>query len=240
MSRAGLVALVAANLFVTFEALHHQWGYYNVILVYWGEAVILGFFNVLRMLVVGVAGEPLGPWLAEWVDFGHALNRFLLTAVGVALFVVKFFGFAFLIGLFVVLLPAYLTPEGESGARAIHKALLAAGPGAVLSLAALFLSHGVSFVRNFLVGREYQRVNILGLLFWPYARMGLVGAMLLAGIAIARAVPGLAAGTAFVVVMTLLKLAFDALSHVVERGLFAPRPVSTMSVAPPVVAAPPA
>jgi hypothetical protein len=68
-------------------------------------------------------------------------------------------------------------------------------------MAALCLSHGVSFVRNFLVGREYVRLNIVGLVFWPYARMSLVGAVLLLGVAAARLVPTLGGMTAFAVVM---------------------------------------
>jgi hypothetical protein len=88
----------------------------------------------------------------------------------------------------------------------------------------LCLSHGVSFVRNFLVGREYDRLDILGLAFWPYARMSLVGGVLLLGIAVARLLPDLGRQTAFAAVMVLLKLGADAVSHSLEhRRLMSPR-----------------
>src|SRR5918998_2621798 len=104
MSRTGLIALVLANLFVAFQTLRHEWGYYETLLIYWTEVAILGGYNVLRLMVVGVFGAaPLGRWAARWVDLGSRFNRFLLTAIGVGFFVLKFGGVAPGIGLFVVL-----------------------------------------------------------------------------------------------------------------------------------------
>ena len=79
------------------------------------------------------------------------------------------------------------------------------------------LSHGVSFVRNFLIGREYDRVDVLRLAFWPYARMSLVAVTLLLGIGVARLLPGVGRHVAFAGVMVLLKLAADAVSHRFEH-----------------------
>jgi hypothetical protein len=68
-SRSGLVALIVANLFVALQTLRYDWGYYQAILIYWLEAVILGGYNVLRMMVVGVFGAarwapgPPGGWI---------------------------------------------------------------------------------------------------------------------------------------------------------------------------------
>ncbi len=234
MSRTGLAALVIANLFVAFQALRHEWGYYETLLIYWSEVVILGGYNVVRMLVVGVFGAaPLGSWAARWIDLGSGLNRFFFTVIGVGFFAFKFGAFALAIGLFVLLLPAMLRLDGGAG-TSIPRALSAAGPGLLLAIGALCLSHGVSFVRNFLAGREYDRLNIASLVFWPYARMSLVGVVLLAGIAAASLLPALAPETAFAVVMVLLKLLADVASHTFEhRGLMgnAPDPGMTPAVA---------
>jgi hypothetical protein len=228
VSRSALVALVIANAFVAFQAFRHEWGYYEVMLIYWLEVVILGCYNVLRMLVVGVVGAaPLGAWAARWVDLGGALNRLGLTAIGVAFFVVKFGAFAFTIGLFVLLLPAFLAVEGEGAGPGLHRALMAAGPGFLVAAGVLGLSHGVSFARNFLAGREYDRVDVVTLAFWPYVRMSLVAATLLVGLAIAGVLPGVGRHAAFAGVMVLLKLGVDAMSHIFEhRRLAAERPVA--------------
>lgn len=219
ISRTGLVALVVANLFVALQTLQHEWGYYQTLLIYWSEVVILGAYNVARLMVVGIFGaRPLGTWAARWVDLGSRFNRFIYTAIGTGFFVVKFAAFALSVGLFVLLLPAFLRP-GQGGAS-IHRALVDAGPGLLTATGALCLSHGVSFVRNFLLGREYDRVSIVSLVFAPYARMSLVGAVLLLGIAIARLVPALGQETAFAVVMVLLKLLADMVTHTLEHGRY--------------------
>jgi hypothetical protein len=226
VSRSALVALVIANLFVALQTLRHEWGFYEVMLVYWVEVVILGLYNVLRMLIVGVAGAaPLGAWAARWVDLGSALNRLALTAIGIGFFAVKFGGFALTIGLFVLLLPALLHMEGDSGAS-LHRALVTAGPGVLVAAGALCLSHGVSFVRNFLAGREYDRVDVVSLAFWPYARMSLVAGILLLGLALGRLLPGLGRHAAFAAVMVLLKLGADTVSHVFEHNRLAAQPPS--------------
>jgi hypothetical protein len=175
--------------------------------------------------VVGVFGAaPLGTRVAQWVDLGSRLNRFVFTVIGVGFFVFKFGAFALGIGVFVLLVPLVLRVEAEAGAASIQRALGAAGPGLLLATAVLSLSHGVSLVRNFLIGREYDRLNIVGLVFWPYARMALVGAVLLLGIAVARLVPGLGRETAFAVAMVLLKLMADAASHTLEHRWLATEP----------------
>jgi hypothetical protein len=195
VSRAGLITLVVANLVVALQTLRHEWGYYETLLIYWTEAVILGAYNVLRLILVGVA-----------------------------FFIVKFGAFALGIGVFVLLLPAMLRSGGEGG-TSIPRALSAAGPGLLIATGALCLSHGVSLVRNFLMGREYDRLNIVGLVFLPYARMSLVGVVLLLGIGVVTAVPGLRRETAFAVVMILLKVAADAVSHTLEHRSLLSEPV---------------
>ena len=220
----GIVALVLANLFVALQALWHEWGYYQTLLIYWTEVALLGGFNVLRMLVVGVFGaEPMGHRAATWVDPGSRLNRLVLTLIAIGIFVVKFATFAFIVGLFVLLTPALLAPEGTSGAISVHRALTAAGPGLMWATGGLALSHGVSVVRNFLMEREYDRVSLPSLMFWPYARMSVVCGVLLLGIGVAPLVPALGRETAFAVVMILLKLLADAVSHVVEHENLAQR-----------------
>ena len=66
MSRTGLAAL--ANLFVAFQALRHEWGYYETLLIYWAEVVILGGYNLsahddgrcVRRCATRELGGPVG------------------------------------------------------------------------------------------------------------------------------------------------------------------------------------
>ena len=94
MKRLALVSLVGANLLVAFQVLRHDWGYYETILIFWCEALIIGAYNVLRLLLVGLFGErPLGETVSRYVEFSPGF-RVLATAVGTAFFACKFGMFA--------------------------------------------------------------------------------------------------------------------------------------------------
>jgi Family of unknown function (DUF6498) len=139
--------------------------------------------------------------------------------------VIKFGGFALTIGLFVLLLPGFLT--GDDAGAGVARALMAAGPGFLMAAGVLGLSHGVSFARNFLAGREYDRIDVVSLAFWPYVRMSLVAVTLLVGLAIATLLPGVGRHAAFAGLIVLLKLGVDVMSHIFEyRRLAADRPVA--------------
>jgi hypothetical protein len=110
----------------------------------------------------------------------------------------------------------------------VHRALSAAGPGLLVAAAILGVGHAISFVRDFVLGREYQRLTIMSLVFWPYARMSIVGAVLLLGIAVAGSVRGLGRETVFAAMMVLLKLGADVVSHTLERRWVAPEPQTVL------------
>jgi hypothetical protein len=211
------VALVVANLFVALVSVLQGWGYYQTVVVYWLEALVIGGYNVLRMLVVGFFGErPLGDWLAEHFEVTPSARAFL-TVFGTGFFVVKFGGLSLGVGVLVLALPALFAAPGESGAASVFRGLSAAGPGVAIAVAMLALSHGFSFLRNFIGRREYARLTVLGLVFLPYGRMSLVALVLAVGLVIARLVPGAAGATTFAVAMVLAKLAVDIVSHVTEH-----------------------
>ena len=211
MRRLTLVALLFANLLVALQALRHDWGYYETVLIYWCEALVIGGYNVLRLLVVGFVGEqPLGEAVSRQVEFSPGF-RILATLAGTAFFAFKFGMFALIVGVLVVALPAFSEPDG-SGGRQVFRALSAAGPAVGVAVVALVLSHGLSFVRNFLWRREYQRMSLLGLIVWPYVRMGLVMVVLAVGLILVSLLRGLAKAVA------------DLVSHSVEHSWIAERP----------------
>ena len=186
---------------------------------------MIGAFNVLRLLVVGLAGErPLGDWLAEHASATLGARLFF-TVVGTGFFVMKFGGFALGVGLFALALPAAFAPEESAGAT-VFAGLAAAGPGILTAAGLLVASHGFSFVRNFVARREYARLSIVSLVFLPYLRMGLVALILGVGLVIAWAAPGAAGSTAFAVAMVLVKTGADAASHTAEHRWMADRPAA--------------
>ncbi|MEO8443166.1 MAG: DUF6498-containing protein [Betaproteobacteria bacterium] len=215
--RLPATALIAANLVVAAVTLIRGWGFYEIIIVYWCEAMIIGGYNMARMVMVGLAGEPLG----KIIDAGNLPTRLFLLVIALGFFAAKFGGFALATGLLVAAVPAFLGQAHDAGAREIWHGLRAVAGGVAIAVIVLFISHGISFVMNYLVRREYENTNLLVLMFWPYVRMSLVVTALAAGLVAAKLIPALDTSTAFGVVIVLVKMAADLLLHQIEHAWLA-------------------
>jgi hypothetical protein len=216
------IVLVLMNLIPLVGVVFFGWSAFNIVFLYWSENVIIGFFNVLKMLTAGAIGDPRarprGP-LAP----GHLQARFL--ALAAAIFYSVFFTFHYGLftyahGIFVVTLCKTL-PGQLAGQRAtgglfdlwtnVKEAL---GPGLWVAFVALFLSHGFSFAMNFLYRREYLRVSASDLFVAPYGRVVILHLTIIFG-----AFVGLLVGfpTGLVALLVLIKIGVDLALHLKER-----------------------
>src|ERR1043166_3021726 len=135
--------LVFANAIPLFGVLFLGWKVFPLILLYWLENVVVGGFNVLRVL----GADPQDP--VRWIG-----KAFLIP-----FFCVHFGGFTYVHGIFVFGLfggPAYAHHFGPTVAGVLS-AIRETGIG--LGVLGLVLSHGVSFVGNYLLGGEYRRAS---------------------------------------------------------------------------------
>lgn len=218
-SRASLAALITANLFIALHALNSGWGYHQALLIFWFEALIIGGYNVLRLLVVGLFGDqPFGAWLGRAISVSFG-SRVFGTLIGTAFFVVKFGALALSAGFWILAMPAYFDSPGSPPADRVMDALSEAGPGLGIAVGALVASHGVSFLWNFLWKREFAAQTVVGLVFWPYVRMALVLAVVIGGVFYVNLNPGLEAAPAMVTLFFLVKTIADAVTHVWEHRL---------------------
>lgn len=217
------IALVCANVILASIAIFQKWGFYYVLLVFWIEALIIGFYNLARITVSFLFGNPIGV-LAKWIKLPFP-TRFFLLIITAGFFVTKFGGCAIGLGLIILMMPIFLTlPAGQThhvdlfeGIKMISPALGDVGPELLVAVTVLFLSHGISFILNYIKRQEYKRDNILKLLFLPYARMFLVSVVVALGLTATVAVPSLNRMTVFSVSVILLKLFADLLSHIWEH-----------------------
>ena len=210
MSQAALIALVLANLVVAAIVLLQDWGYLAVLVAYWWEAVIVGAFNLARIVTVCLIGEPFGPRVGV-ADPG---SRVVLALLLCGFFSMKFGGFALMVGFAILASPALLGGSDD----AVFEALGDIAPGIPLTVGVLLISHGISFVANYLGRREYRAGGILRLMFWPYARMGSTFLVLALGLLAARFFSPLANTTVFALTIIGLKLAGDLWTHRREHG----------------------
>lgn len=203
--RPSVLALVAANLLPLGGVVFLGWEIFPLVFLFWIENVIVGGFNVLKMLVAD-AGSA-----AAW-----ALKGFKIP-----FFCVHYGLFCFVHGVFVVVFFGHGVVEMRGGPdlaslwRALQTHHLV---WAALALAA---SHGVSFVQNYLRTGEYRRVTLDLLMMAPYARVVVLHVAILAG---GFLILSLGSPLWALILLLGLKLVLDLGAHLRERQRFAPSP----------------
>ena len=200
MLTPSLLALVLANAFPVVGVLFLGWTVFPLVLLYWLENVVVGAFNVARLLFA----QPREP--VYW-----AVKLFLIP-----FFVVHFGMFTYIHGVLVLAL------FGPKGTRPFE--LLETVPPAIRAnhlgwaVASLMVSHGLSFYWNYLRNGEYQRASLNALMMQPYSRVVVLHLTVLFGgwlvMAIGSPLPAL-------VLLAAVKTAADLRSHKAERRKFA-------------------
>ena len=197
------VALVLANAVPLVGVLLLGWTVFPLLLLYWLENVVVGAFNVLKMLLAKPA-EPV-----YWAG-----KLFLIP-----FFIVHFGGFTFVHGVLVV---AFFGPKGIQPFD-----LLTAVPAAIRAnqlgwgVLSLIASHGFSFYWNYVKNGEYQRASLQALMGQPYGRVMVLHLTVLFG---GWIVMLLGSPVGPLLVLVALKTAADWRGHRAERRKFAALP----------------
>jgi hypothetical protein len=84
-------------------------------------------------------------------------------------------------------------------------------PGLEWPVVGLFISHGISFVKNFLYGQEYLSIKINEIMMRPYKRIVLMHVAIIAGGVL---VMKLGSPAALLCVLIFLKIGMDIWLHV--------------------------
>jgi hypothetical protein len=186
------LVLVAANLLPLYGVVAGGWSTFEVVALYWFENVVIGGFNVLKMLCCApdlaalqaqmaarlrAAGrEPAAPQSLQ--SLGKIMH--LAKLFFVPFFIVHYGLFTFVHGVFVVVLLGGVGLSGLSlpwsqAQEGVHASAL------LWAALALVVSHGVSFVGNFLLGGEYRRTTLPQQMFAPYGRVVVLHVAILGG-----------------------------------------------------------
>src|SRR5438477_11617913 len=194
-----LFALVLANAVPIAGVLFLGWTVFPLLLLYWLENVVVGGYNVAKMLLA----QPREPmyWLRK--------------AFLVPFFVVHFGGFTYIHGVLVV---AFFGPKGPDPFNLIPTVLSAIRANQLgWGVASLVASHGLSFYWNYVRNGEYQRASLNALMAQPYSRILVLHLTVLFGgwFVILLGSPLLA-----LVLLVMIKIAADLRAHQAERRKF--------------------
>ena len=187
LGSATTLALIVANLIPLLGALFWQWDLGALMVLYWAESAIIGFFNLCKILVIG-----------RW------------SGIFLGIFFLGHFG-GFMAGHFLFIYTLFVEGLGEGSSsggdlRAVAEMFTSLWP----ALLVLFLSHGYSFFANFLGRREYLQRTVKTQMSEPYGRIVLMHLVIIFGGALSMA---LGEATPALVLLIAAKTLVDVRAH---------------------------
>ncbi|MGB5721913.1 MAG: DUF6498-containing protein [Woeseiaceae bacterium] len=194
--RWSLILLVAANLLPLAGVFLWDWDVFLLLLLFWCENVIIGLFGIARLVVA-------------------ATNDTLREGLFLPLFFLVHYG-GFMFGHFMVLFGMYsgsFEAFGNPTQPEDYYRLILDNLNWV-AVAALFISHGWSFIENYMGGNEYERLSPMQAMGLPYKRMFITHiALILGGFFLIKNGQPLVG----LIILVLMKIALDIVFHQKEH-----------------------
>lgn len=163
--KPSVIFLTIANLIPLYGVFALDWQVFPVLLLFWMENVIVGVFNVLKMLLASPSAGI--SWAAKVVMIPFfCIHYGIFTAVHGIFVIVVFGGYLELGTNF---------PEGNVLFQIISDYQIG------WAFLALVLSHVVSFVMNYIGKGEYKQANLNELMGQPYSRVVLLHVTIIIG-----------------------------------------------------------
>jgi len=194
LSDPSLWGVIIGNIIAMVLAITQGWPLGQIMWVYWGQSVIIGIVNVIRMLS-----------LKEFTTKGMRMNDAPVPETQAAKRSVATF-FAFHYGGFHFVYFMFLWQEQPLNALEISEAMLM-----LLGVSAFVGSHSFSYMHNLRADFRQQKPNLGTLMFYPYLRVIPMHLAIIFG--------GAVAGVGLPLFMALKTLA-DAGTHMIEHFLF--------------------
>lgn len=235
--RISVIALILVNVQVLFGVVFLNWDVFQMLFVYWLESAVIGFYTLLKIwkskgeLMLSTTGT--NPAISGGDENAPEGSRITLSGAaarvgiiagpearkGARIFTAIFFIFHY--GIFMVghlmFLVMFFGTNGGANLPDMGNIVR----GAAVPLAALFVSHGISFFMNFLGKGEYRTASPNMLALQPYRRIILMHVIIIFGAFILIELREPTLLWAFVVG---LKTTFDYRAHLQERRRFAVSP----------------
>lgn len=189
LGRPSVAFLIVINLIPLVGVFALGWDVGFLMLIYWMETVVIGLFNIPKLLTSRGRNKDR-PWWLVW------LGNSFITAF-----------FCFHYGMF------------NFGHVTFLKSLFdlpAVGPDVLIVAGGLSLSHAFSLIVNWFGKREYEDVTVNEQMFKPYGRVIIMHvAILLGGFFLNGGNRG-ALGP--LILLIAMKTGFDVMAHAVSHG----------------------
>lgn len=199
------ITLIAANLVPLVGVLFFGWEPLFIFIIYLLESIIMGFFNVVKMVTVYVSNREVAVRKVPGQTgvSGWGLIPFFIVHYFFFIFVQcgLFFGFA-----------GIASDKFSDPFRVVHNLMQFINPETGIALGGILLSHAVSYAMDFMLTGEFATTSLAQLMFRPYKRIFVQQFVVLLG-GFAFMMLGLflpkAGLFAFVVLFSAVKIFFD-------------------------------
>ena len=206
-----VMLLIIANLVPLYGVFFSHWRVFPILILFWMENVVIGVFNVFKMLLA----SPTKPssWLTKILIVPFFCFHYGIFTLVHGIFIFAFFG-------------GYLVSDTNLSAKDfVFQAIGNLQIG--WALLALFLSHALSFAINYIGKGEYKQANVDTLASQPYLRVFIMQVTIIAGgfLATSFGSPAFA-----LVVLIFLKTFIDIQAHLREHKQYANKQEVSASV----------
>ena len=211
------ITLLLANLVPIIGVLFFDWDVFHIMLLYWSESAIIGFYTICKIITAGVykkeftISKPKGQPAMPTIKGIGAIALYFFMSV---FFTVHYGGFMFGHLFFIV---AIFGPEGPfsvAGDFISWSLLIDTLKFVWIGVIALFISHGISFYKNYINGKEFTKANPQQLMGIPYIRIVAMHITLIigGGLIMVFGIPAIG-----LVLLIILKVIFDTKAHLKEH-----------------------
>ncbi len=192
LSSPSTLLLILANLVPVAGSVILGWKLADVMVLYWAESAVIGFFNICKMVVIG-----------RWMALPASL--FFLAHFGAFMAV----HFLFIYTIFIEMPQAGTTAGGDL--KAVAQLFMDLWP----ALAVLFFSHGFSFYTNFIGRQEYRGRTLNKQMSEPYSRIIFMHMVLIFGGGLSMILGG---PVVVLLIVIALKIYFDVRAHLKQHA----------------------
>lgn len=206
--KLSLVSLLVANMLPIVFAVIFGWDAAGVVIFYWVENPIIGFWAIWRIVLASGGLMPVAQ---------HGGKLFL-----VPFFIVHYYGFCLGHGIFIgVFFSGIISGDTSFDANPFrYYQQLFSDFGSietwsvVIAVAGLFISHGLSYMRHYVYNGHYLQSHPIHEMFRPYGRIVLLHVCIIFG---GMLVALLGAPIFMVVLLMLGKTLIDAAVHLTSH-----------------------
>ncbi|MBN2531581.1 MAG: hypothetical protein JXB88_01750 [Spirochaetales bacterium] len=182
------VFLILNNAIPLIGAVVLEWNLFVIILIYWCESAVIGFYNICRMIKI---------------KGNKAVLLILFFCVHYGLFMVVHYIAILLFGIF------------SGNYFDVDEGLLSplfTEPTVLIALGMMMISHGISFFMNFIRNREYEGKTLENQMIAPYPRIVIMQVVIL-GTALFLAFFRLDEPLVAIILLVLIKSIVDFFAH---------------------------